>query len=455
MKLFPSTLAGQFLFVTIGAIFLAQSIVFAGLFIETRDKLDAFEASYVDDPIVTVYRQTMSADDALRRRFFEVSSSLDTVFSITKNPLGEVPLPDDTSEFVQIADVLNAPVRVAEKDVSFRDTLLFWLSGEDENCFIKNEHFADSDDCPYWQVSLQYPDGLWMVAKGVPGPEAYLVLAPVFAFVFLTLIGITIVVALLTRRLTAPLRQLSQAVDDIGRGKPFSALPEIGPAELSSVMAAFNEMQERVNRYVHDRTTMLAAISHDLRTPITSLRLRAEFVDDEELREKVVETLDDMKTMVESFLTFSRQETSNEQQQEFDLVQICRSMADDTAGMQFHSKEDHCPFVGQKVNLKRALSNIVHNAIKYGKEARVSLRLQNNTITITVEDDGPGVPQDRLEEIFAPFVRLDSARSVEEGSVGLGLSITRSIIRKHGGDVFATNTASGLCMTVQLDQSTG
>jgi len=195
---------------------------------------------------------------------------------------------------------------------------------------------------------------------------------------------------------------------------------------------------------------MLAAVSHDLRTPITSLRLRAEFVDDERLKDHMVESLDDMQTMVDSFLTFARQDITEEPLQDFDLVKLCRRMADDTVGMKFTTPETECRIRGRKVGLQRALANLVDNAIKYGKEARVHLSVEGDLISLTVDDAGNGVPDKMLEEIFSPFTRLDHARSVVEGSVGLGLSIARSIIRKQGGDVVPANLTDGFRMKITL-----
>ena len=450
MRLLPSTLAGQFLVVIIGAVFLAQSFVFVLLLLETSDKLEDITYNFVNDPIIRVYEQTAGESQSLRERFFETSSNLDMMFSVTDTPKGISPELAGSEEFQKFAEYLDAPVLIDEDYASFSDVLHFWMSDDEDNCFIQTDGATSDYTCPLWTVSVQYPDGLWMTASGHPGPDALFILAPVFVSGLMTLIGITIVVALLTRRLTAPLRSLSAAAEDIGHGRTIDALPVTGPTELASVMAAFNEMQERVNRFVQDRTTMLAAISHDLRTPITSLRLRAEFVEDDELRQKIVESLDDMQTMVESFLTFARQEVSNEQQQEFDLVPMCRRMAEEHPAVTFNSDIAQCLIVGQKVGLQRALSNVVGNAIKFGKKADIGLSTINDIVLITVDDKGPGVPEKMLEEIFAPFVRLDDARSVVEGSVGLGLSIARSIIRKHGGDIRPVNTSDGLQMRIQL-----
>jgi len=453
MTLIPPTLAGRFFAVIVGSVFVSQALVFSLLLFETDDKIDQYEQTTIVDRIATIFRYSRLENAENRQRIVDAATNVDEVFLISQNPQGALLKPIDSGPFSGLLDTLQAPVLFRERSVGFSDALLFWFGDDGENCFLHPNANPDLSDCPYWQVSVQFPDGMWLTATGLPSPEAYFILAPIFVSVLLSLLGITVVVALLTRRLTAPLRQLSAAADRVGRGEDVEALSETGPRELSSVMTAFNVMQERISRFVHDRTMALAAVSHDLRTPITSLRLRAEFVDDEQLRDKIIESLDDMQVMVESFLTFARQDIAEEVQQDFDLVKMCKRMADETEGMMFESAEATCHFRGRRVGLQRALTNLVGNAIKYGGSAMVRLEVDETTIRITIDDAGKGVPEDMFEDIFAPFTRMDQARSVVEGSVGLGLSIARSIIRKHGGDIHPSNLPEGFRMTVTLPVS--
>ncbi|WP_170337182.1 ATP-binding protein [Ruegeria arenilitoris] len=450
MKWRPKTLAGQFLVLMVGSVMLAQVLMLATFMVETDGKIDQYERTYVLGRIAAVYKSSTHMSHEEREQLFENVSNPDIVFSLRLQPRG-VPLEQSDEEVLRgLREFLDAPIQIASQPVNLWDIIRFWYQDAEENCFLLLTESLRSSDCPYWEAFVRYDDGSWLSAVGPPSPEAPVLLAPVIFSVFLTIIGITIVVALVTRRLTAPLRELSSAADLVGRGEDIDPLPETGPRELSSVMTAFNTMQERTHRFIQDRTTMLAAISHDLRTPITSLRLRAEFIENEKLQGQVIETLDDMQTMVESFLTFAKQDISEERLQEFDLVDMLNAMAAETKGMAFTSSAETCLYLGRKVSIRRALSNLVGNAIKYGHEARVRLEVDENRVCITIEDSGDGVPEDRFEEIFTPFTRLDQARSVTEGSVGLGLSIARSIVRKHGGDLIPSNLERGFRITAIL-----
>lgn len=437
--------------VIVTAVFLSQALFFSILAMEANSKIEQFEQTFVFDRIATVFRDTRDASAADRQRILVAQSSPEVVFNLMSRTEGRSP--DIDGPFGRLLELMPGPVSVLEQPVRLRDALVFWFNDETENCFLTRMDDPVQMECPYWQISVQFPDGTWLAATGQPLPEAYLILAPVFLSALMSLLGITLVVALLTRHLTAPLRLLSDAAEKIGRGGSVAALPETGPKELVSVLSAFNVMQERLTRFVHDRTTMLASVGHDLRTPITSLRLRAEFVDDDALKDHIVASLDDMQAMVDSFLTFSRQDVSEERDQDFDLVKLCERLAEHTSGMTFSTDQVSCVVRGRKIALQRALSNLIDNAIKYGKVARVSLSSGEGAVSLTIDDRGNGVPENMFEEIFSPFVRLDQARSVVQGSVGLGLSIARSIVRKHGGDVVPRKLSDGFRMHVTIPGS--
>ena len=205
-------------------------------------------------------------------------------------------------------------------------------------------------------------------------------------------------------------------------------------------------MQDRLHRFVRDRTRMLAAISHDFRTPITSLRLRAEMIEDQALRLAMARTLDEMRDMIQASLSFASESAAEEETRLVDLVALVEAVADDELSLgnnvQVTSPEKlayHC----RPTSLKRAIINLTNNAIRYGERARLTLTRGVNIVQIAVDDDGPGIPDDKLEEVFEPFARLESSRNKETGGVGLGLAIARSCARAHGGDVVLTNNPSG------------
>ena len=258
---------------------------------------------------------------------------------------------------------------------------------------------------------------------------------------------------IIARGMARPMRRLAVAAEALGRGEAVAPLPEAGPDDIRQTAEAFNRMQERLQRFVEDRTRMLAAIGHDLRTPITSLRLRAEFVADEETREKMLATMDEMQRMTEATLAFAREEATAEDTRTVDLSALVESLCDDLAELGQDVTFLDGPKIGYRCRpdaLRRAVRNLVENAVRYGERARVSVARADDAIEIMVEDDGPGIPDGAVERVFAPFFRLENSRNRETGGVGLGLSIARTIVRHHGGDIVLANQTKGLRATISL-----
>jgi len=210
-------------------------------------------------------------------------------------------------------------------------------------------------------------------------------------------------------------------------------------------------MAERIRRFVADRTQMLAAIGHDLRTPITRLRLRAEFMDDDEQRRKMLSDLDEMEQMIAATLAFARDDAAAEPAAALDLAALCRTVADEAADARPELAEaieydgpERLTVRARPVAMKRAVANLVSNALSYGGAARIRLtRDDTGLVRMAVEDDGPGIPESELEAVFTPFRRLESSRNRETGGTGLGLTIARNIMRAHGGDVVLRNRPEG------------
>jgi signal transduction histidine kinase len=303
-------------------------------------------------------------------------------------------------------------------------------------------------------ISVQLADGSWLNAVAplrLPTiPEAnvrwlYMLAASVAAVV--------VVVVIAVRWITRPLTALAEAADRVGRGELVEPLAVTGPFEIVRTVKAFNVMQQRLSRFMSDRLTMLAAISHDLRTPMTAARLRAEMIDDAEVKDAIVRSLTQMQYITETTLSFARDETVSEEPRAIDLASLVEAVADDLAATGQHiaiAGHDHVPYRCRPALLRRALTNLMSNAVKYGKRAQITLRLTNEHARILIDDEGPGLPQDQLERVFEPFVRADQSRSSATGGIGLGLSIARTIIRAHGGEVTLANRPGGLRAEVVL-----
>lgn len=300
-------------------------------------------------------------------------------------------------------------------------------------------------------IGYRFPDTGWLVLQ-MPVPPSRPWHSPTFllAFVLMTLAAAALSFWAV-RRLTGPVATLAAAAERLGRDVNAAPLPEDGPDEVARAAVAFNTMASRIRRFVQDRTFLLSAIGHDLRTPITRLKLRAEFIDDDELRDKFLADLDELDTMVSATLAFGRDTADAEPAVALDLCSLLRTVLDEAADARPEAAEylefdgaEHLTLHGRSVALKRAFANLIGNAVKYGGSARVKLAPPTNgMIAVTVEDDGPGVPPDQLERIFDPFYRVEDSRNRETGGTGLGLPIARNIFRAHGGDVTLGNRVEG------------
>jgi len=266
----------------------------------------------------------------------------------------------------------------------------------------------------------------------------------------LTLLVLLVAVLLLSlvavRWVTRPLQVLASAADELGRDIHRPPLPERGPLEVRRAARAFNTMQTSLVRYIEDRTRILAAMSHDLKTPITRLRLRAELMDDEDLRQRFEKDLLEMEAMVNQTLDFMRGLDSRELQQPIDILALLESLQGDNEEMgRTMSITGHpaAPFIGAPQLLKRCISNLLDNALIYGKRAQISIEDSTVELLIRIRDEGPGLPEAELEKVFEPFYRLESSRNRATGGTGLGLSIARNIARALGGDVTLRNHPQG------------
>ncbi len=298
----------------------------------------------------------------------------------------------------------------------------------------------------FWRISIPVNDGLWLSVEtsGSALPQAVPSIAWFFIAITVT-IAICSIVAL--RRLTDPLRALEQAAIQFGRDLDAPPLAERGPGDIRRVAHAFNQMQSQLRRFVTDRTTMLAAISHDLRSPLQRLKFRADFMADEEQREKMLRDLRDMESMIAATLDFARADADKEIAEWHDLGPMLRTIADELRECGYRvsvtSAPETVPYLCRGRALRRAVENLAANAAAYGGEARLSIERGETSIDIAVDDDGPGLPQNEIEAVFTPFHRTESSRNPHTGGTGLGLSIARSIARSHGGDIFLTNRQGG------------
>ena len=267
------------------------------------------------------------------------------------------------------------------------------------------------------------------------------------AITLLALLGTVVLLSLVAVRwVTGPLTSLAKAAHELGNDIDRPPLPETGPTEVRHAAAAFNTMQKRLSRFISDRTRILAAMSHDLKTPITRMRLRAEMLEDETLRSKFTADLDEMQSMVAQTLDYMRDASTREATRDLDVNALLESLQSDAAergGAIAIRGRTLGPYPGRPLSLRRCLTNLVDNAVRYGGRAEIVVDDSAGQLTLHVLDEGPGLPDDQLEKAFEPFFRGEGSRSRETGGTGLGLGIARNIARAHGGDVVLRNRERG------------
>ena len=303
-----------------------------------------------------------------------------------------------------------------------------------------------------FSVALQLMDGSWLnfsfsSVKSLPFSSWSHLLALAAGVAAVMVLGVGAV-----RLITRPIESLATAAEQLGRGARPSDVPEAGLNEVRRAARAFNRMQRRIRRMIEDRTQMIAAISHDLRTPITRLRLRAEFVEDAEEQQKMLADLDQMEAIIRSTLAFAREDADNEPTAPVDLPALLQEVAESHPPARLAASRDmECRLRARPVALRRCFNNLVENAIRYGASAEIAIRDLPDVVEVTIDDTGPGIPEDRVKDVFRPFVRLENSRNRESGGAGLGLAIARSVVLAHGGSIsLANRKEGGLRATVRL-----
>ena len=287
------------------------------------------------------------------------------------------------------------------------------------------------------RIAIRLPDGDVLTARLPPPPGPPPLGGPVTFTVLFVIVSMTFLLFWAARALATPLSGFARAAESFSLDGDIAALPERGPEEIRAVARAFNRMRDRIRKLVDDLTRMLAAMGHDLRTPITRSRLRSEFIADEELRAQVLRDLDQMKAMTSGALTFLRDGQAREAATSVDLASVLQTVCDQYADIGHavsYAGPDHATATARPDDLQRALSNLVDNAVRHAQNTVVRLTRDDVAVTIAVEDDGPGIPDARKAAMLEAFVRGDDARTMHERTgFGLGLAIARAIAEAHGG----------------------
>jgi signal transduction histidine kinase len=451
VKLLPSTLAGRLALILLSGLLVAQLLGAAILLYDRAGALYEAGGRQAAQRIASIVRLLDTLTPDQRRLVLPAVNTAGLRVALIGHPGG---VPADVEERGDALLLRALLVRALGQERALRVAVLAGTSETLEGPWpmhpnhveLHRRFFRGAPPGAAFAVQAQLADGQWVsLAQRVPEDA--------FAWPYKLLIALGVLLAsvvalslVAVRWVTRPLAMLGRAAEALGRDIERPPLAETGSAEVRQTARAFNTMQARLARFLHERARMLAAVSHDLKTPITRLRLRAELIEDAELKERVLHDLDEMDHMTRATLEFLRDSSVRERVQPIDMSALLESLQADAEAVGQAVRIEgaaSAPFPGRPLALQRCLRNLIDNAVKYGGRADLTVRDDSAHLRIAVADDGPGIPEDRLEQVFEPFYRLEASRSRDTGGVGLGLSIARDIARAHGGELVLRNRAAG------------
>lgn len=296
-------------------------------------------------------------------------------------------------------------------------------------------------------VGVRLADGSWIIGIALQRFWGFYPFERLALQIVTLTLWVLAVSLIASRQLSRPIEHLAESVRQLGHQPPSTSIEEVGPREIRVVARTINGMQAQIQRFIAYRTTMLAAISHDLRTPLTRIRLRGEYIDDRKQQANLFRDVDEMQAMIDGALSFFRDDAAGEATTMFDLPGLLQTIAYDYSD-QGHAVEYHglnkTGYVGRLYALKRVFTNLVENAIKYGTPPTLDLAPQKDgSLIVYIRDRGPGIPKEALPRVFDPYFRVDGSRNRQTGGVGLGLTSAQAIVRSHGGDIVMENREGG------------
>jgi len=460
-RLAPKSLAGQLIGLLLLALIGGHFITLSIFSDERREAVQATTRGQILTRTAAVVRLLEATPKELHGRVIDSASTARLRFSLSDQAENTASSTSNLEvglarRLQRLLGPLADEIRIQSKGGEHFGRWRQMHSEDDDRHFERMRQFRSLD----LQLSVKTTSGMWLNVE--TDVTSYRPAWAVQSLLALLVTGLAIigVVVLVARRITRPLRNLTEAAEGLGRGEKTEDIVAEGPQDMRRTVAAFNQMRHRLQRFIEDRTSMLAAVSHDLKTPITSMRIRAEFIEDPELRTDIIRTLDEMQSITESTLSFAREDAEREENRQTDLSALLESLCADFGDRGHHA--DYTPkerivLSCRPTSLKRALNNVTENAIAYGERAHLNLTFDtaSTTATIIIDDDGPGIPESELERVFQPFVRVETSRNRQTGGTGLGLAIARSIIRGHGGEISLSNRdEGGLRVTITLPGAT-
>ena len=422
MAWLPRTLFGRLVLVMTAGLLLAQLLGAVLHLSELRRTVGRTVSHELAQRVAAVYRAVDSQTGAERERLARVLSTPRQ--QLTLEAVAP-PDRDDTAMFPEILDNLTV---LLGPDVEVRPLRMPRIGN-----FV-------------FDFYIRLSAGDWLRIQGNAPTEIFAWPWHLLANLGLMLGAVIVLVWFAARTTVKPLTDLARAARDLGEDLRRAPLAEDGPSEVRQAAHAFNAMQLRIRHDIEERERFLAAVSHDLKTPVTRLRLRSELLGDTELRQRFLHDLDDMQDLLGGALDFLQGKAVEEAMQPVDLAAMAESLADDftaAGGTVTLQESESLRVVARPRALRRAFANLIDNALKYGGCADISLSAANGELLIAIADDGPGLPEGELERVFEPFYRIETSRNRSTGGVGLGLAIVRQIAHSHGGTVSLENRAEG------------
>ncbi len=437
MKLWPRTLGGQLIAVTVAAV-VVSNIAVAVWFEATREH---YTQSAINDRLVdrAVSVATLlsavparSRDEAAR-----ALSSGPWHFRLHHGRPVLRPMTPDEAQLAARAHAMlplkhqHEPVIVSIREPGVRDM----PPGTSSR---RRRHGTLVD------MTLPVVRGTQVEMTFVRAPPPVLPVQLLVAALVAAAIG-SLAAAFISRRVARPLSQLAASASEAARGGAASRVPEGGPEDVRRAAHAFNAMTDQVTRTLERQRQLLSAVGHDLRTPITAMRITAEFVGDEDVRARLQKNLEELQELTEAVLTAARG-AGWENKRKFDLAALIESLCSDLEEMEkpvTWESHDAAPFLGRPAELRRAVRNLIENAVAYGKSAHVKLAGDAAHYDVIVEDEGPGIADEQRAQVFEPFVRLEASRSGETGGSGLGLTLAKAVAEGHGGTIVLENREAG------------
>lgn len=436
MRFWPRTLSGQLIAVTIAAVLLSN-IAVAIWFEGTRERLteSAINERLVDRA-VSVATLLSAVPARSRDQAAAALSSGPWRFQLHHGKPRLVPMNPEEAQLAARAHAMLPPKHQKEPVVvQIRDVQGHPLP---PGQFARRRHGTLVD------MTLPVVRGTQVEMTFARAPPPPLPAQLIAAALIAALIG-SVAAAYISRRVARPLSQLAASASEAARGGAASRVPEEGPEDVRRAASAFNAMTDQVTRTLERQRQLLSAVGHDLRTPITAMRISAEFVADEDVRGRLQKNLEELQELTEAVLTAARG-AGWENKRKIDLAALIESLCSDLEELDkpvTWESHDAAPFLGRPNELRRAVRNLIENGVAYGKSAHVKLTGDATHYDVIVEDEGPGIPDGERSRVFEPFVRLEASRSEETGGSGLGLTLAKAVAEGHGGTIMLENRAEG------------